>query len=179
MILQVGAGTGLLYLVRWFWWRVNAWCEVVAMVSSFAVSIGCSSCCGRRASAVSTHAALLITVAITTICWVATAYLGPQTDRDGADRLLSQGPSGRARLGARPRARGRPRGASAGPAGDNIPMALLGWVAGCTAIWSALFAEGNYLYGRMPQAIGLGVVFLVSSVVLAAVVRRGYADMEP
>src|SRR6478752_6940921 len=40
VILQVGAGTGLLYLVRWFWWRVNAWCEIVAMVSSFAVSIG-------------------------------------------------------------------------------------------------------------------------------------------
>ena len=39
IILQVGAGTGLLYLVRWFWWRVNAWCEVVAMISSFAISI--------------------------------------------------------------------------------------------------------------------------------------------
>src|SRR4030095_12390882 len=38
VILQVGAGTGLLYLVRWFWWRVNAWCEVVAMISSFLVS---------------------------------------------------------------------------------------------------------------------------------------------
>ena len=39
IILQVGAGTGLLYLARWFWWRVNAWCEVVAMVSSLAVSV--------------------------------------------------------------------------------------------------------------------------------------------
>ena len=39
VILQIGAGTGLLYLVRWFWWRVNAWCEVVAMVSSFAISL--------------------------------------------------------------------------------------------------------------------------------------------
>ena len=39
VILQIGAGTGLLYLVRWFWWRVNAWCEVVAMVSSFLVSL--------------------------------------------------------------------------------------------------------------------------------------------
>jgi len=38
--LQIGAGTGLLYLVRWFWWRVNAWCEVVAMVSSILVSVG-------------------------------------------------------------------------------------------------------------------------------------------
>ncbi len=43
IILQVGAGTGLLYLLRWFWWRVNAWCEVVAMVSSFGISIGCWS----------------------------------------------------------------------------------------------------------------------------------------
>ncbi len=39
IILQIGAGTGLLYLVRWFWWRVNAWCEIVAMISSFVTSI--------------------------------------------------------------------------------------------------------------------------------------------
>src|SRR5205814_9077864 len=39
IILQIGAGTGLLYLVRWFWWRVNAWCEIVAMISSFLTSI--------------------------------------------------------------------------------------------------------------------------------------------
>ncbi len=79
VILQVGAGTGLLYLVRWFWWRVNAWCEIVAMVSSFAVSV---LFLGLRAQGVtvSTHAALLITVAITTIGWVATAYFGPPTD---------------------------------------------------------------------------------------------------
>ncbi|MFN7928630.1 MAG: sodium:solute symporter family protein [Blastocatellia bacterium] len=47
IILQVGAGTGLLYLLRWFWWRLNAWCEVVAMVSSFAISD--SLCHSRRA----------------------------------------------------------------------------------------------------------------------------------
>ena len=39
LILQIGAGTGLLYLLRWFWWRVTAWCEIVAMVSSFLVSV--------------------------------------------------------------------------------------------------------------------------------------------
>ena len=39
IILQVGAGTGLLYLLRWFWWRINAWCEIVAMISSFAVAM--------------------------------------------------------------------------------------------------------------------------------------------
>jgi hypothetical protein len=58
---------------------------------------------------------------------------------------------------------------------DNIPLALLGWLAGCTAVWSALFAEGNYLYGRMPQAIFLTGVFIVSGVVLIIVVRRTWA----
>jgi hypothetical protein len=60
--------------------------------------------------------------------------------------------------------------------GDNIPLALLGWFAGSTAIWSALFAEGNYLYGRMPQAIFLTGVFIVSTAVLIAVIRRTWAS---
>jgi hypothetical protein len=58
---------------------------------------------------------------------------------------------------------------------DNIPLALLGWVAGCTAIWSALFAEGSYLYGRMPQALFLTVIFIASSLVLMFVVKRTWS----
>src|SRR4030095_10301688 len=67
VILQVGAGTGLLYLVRWFWWRVNAWCEVVAMISSFAVSV-VFLILAKRGTPVSTHVALLWTIAATTVC---------------------------------------------------------------------------------------------------------------
>ena len=177
VILQVGAGTGLLYLVRWFWWRVNAWCEIVAMVSSFAVSV---LFLGLRAQGVtvSTHAALLITVAITTIGWVATAYFGPPTDPEVLiDFWRKVRPAGPGWTKVREMAGAA--GGQAPPSGDNIPMALLGWAAGCTAIWAALFAEGNYLYGRMPQAILLFVVFLIAAVVLVAVLRRGYAEMEP
>ena len=68
VILQVGAGTGLLYLVRWFWWRVNAWCEVVAMVSSFLMSL--ALLLGRSAIHFSTHQALLVTIGVTTLCWL-------------------------------------------------------------------------------------------------------------
>ena len=39
LMLQIGAGTGLLYLVRWFWWRINAWCEIVAMIASFGIAV--------------------------------------------------------------------------------------------------------------------------------------------
>ena len=80
IILQVGAGTGLLYLVRWFWWRVNAWSEVAAMVSSFVVSI-VILILNKNGMHVSTHIALLITIAFTTVCWILTAFLGPETDR--------------------------------------------------------------------------------------------------
>src|SRR5512135_869602 len=81
IILQVGAGTGLLYLVRWFWWRVNAWSEIVAMLSSFAVSI-IILILNRNGAGISTHVALVMTVAVTTVCWVTTAIFGPATDRN-------------------------------------------------------------------------------------------------
>jgi solute:Na+ symporter, SSS family len=170
VILQVGAGTGLLYLVRWFWWRVNAWSEIVAMASSFAVSIGLLVL-KTQGVVFSTHAALIMTVAITTVCWVATAYLGPETDRavliEFYRKIRPAGPGWRPIREA--------AGVSANDAaveGDNMPLAMLGWLAGCTTIWSALFAEGNYLYGRMPQAILLTVVFLASSFTLVQVIRR-------
>ena len=167
VILQVGAGTGLLYLVRWFWWRVTAWCEIVAMASSFAVSVGLLVL-KTQGVVFSTHAALIATVAITTACWVLTAYLGPQTDREVLVAFYRK---------IRPAGPGwEPIRALAGTQiegeGENMPLALVGWVAGSTAIWSALFAEGNYLYGRMPQAFLLTGVFIISSLVLVQVMRR-------
>jgi solute:Na+ symporter, SSS family len=171
VILQVGAGTGLLYLVRWFWWRVTAWCEIVAMASSFAVSVGLLAL-KTQGIEFSTHSALLATVAITTACWVLTAYVGPQTDQavliEFYRKIRPAGP------GWKPiRALAGPRTADEG---ENMPLALVGWVAGCTAIWSALFAEGNFLYGRMPQALMLTAVFAVSTFVLVQVMRRVHAD---
>jgi Na+/proline symporter len=169
IILQIGAGTGLLYLVRWFWWRVNAWCEVVAMVSSLAVSIGLLIL-RKEGISFSTHAALMTTVAVTTACWLLAAFLAPPTD----DRVLAAfytkvrpfGP-GWARVR---RELGLPA-RDAAHAGQ-IPLALLGWVAGCTMIWSALFATGSVLYGRMSAAAVLAGVFAASALTLIWVVRR-------
>jgi solute:Na+ symporter, SSS family len=164
IILQVGAGTGLLYLVRWFWWRVNAWCEIVAMISSFAVSV-VLLLLARNGVGFSTHAALLLTVAITTACWMTAAFLGPQTDADVLIAFYRK---------VRPFGPGwekirRQAGFMEPDEGQNIPMALLGWVAGCTAIWSALFMVGSFLYGRLAQALLLTVVFAVSGFVLIRV----------
>jgi SSS family solute:Na+ symporter len=178
IILQIGAGTGLLYLVRWFWWRVNAWCEVVAMVVSFAVSIGLLIL-ARNGVHFSTHAALLVTIAVTSVCWIATAYIGPETDRRTLTEFYKKvrpfGPGWeRIRIEAGLGKRGR--GADA----DNIPLALVGWVSGCTVIWAALFTVGNFLYGRLGYACGLLGVFVVSGLVLLHVMRRLWSSQpEP
>ena len=168
LILQVGAGTGLLYLVRWFWWRVNAWCEVAAMISSFAISLALLVL-ARNGVAISTHVALLITIAVTTICWVTTAFLGPETDRGVLVEFYRKvRPSGRGWEPVR-KAAGLPP-ATAGA--DNIPLALLGWTAGCASIWSALFTVGNLLYMRPGPAAWLFAVFLVSTLTLVSVARK-------
>jgi SSS family solute:Na+ symporter len=173
IILQVGAGTGLLYLVRWFWWRVNAWCEVVAMVSSLAISV-LLLVLAKSGASISTHGALMLTVAVTTACWLLAAYLAPQTDREVLVAFYRKvrpfGPGWeriRREVGVAPNTE---------PSADNIPRALLGWLAGCTAIWSSLFAVGNFLYGRTTPAWLLTGVFFVSGLVLLTTVRTLWSD---
>ena len=169
IILQIGAGTGLLYLVRWFWWRVTAWCEVVAMASSFLVSVALLVL-AKNGYHFSTHIALIVTIVITTVLWVATAYLGPQTDHDTLVSFYRKvrpfGPGWEpVRIAAGLRADDA-RGSH-----ENIPLALLGWFAGCTVIWSALFTVGNFLYGRYGYTLALFSVFLVSGLALLHVIR--------
>lgn len=169
LILQIGAGTGLLYLVRWFWWRVTAWCEVVAMVSSFVVSVTLFVL-AKNGIHYSTHVALLVTIAITTVCWVATAFLGPQTDRETLINFYRKvRPFGPGWEAVRLEAGEQPGGAATG---QNIPLALLGWVTGCAVIWSSLFTVGNVLYGRWNYAAALFAVFVVTGLVLLSVIRR-------
>jgi Na+/proline symporter len=169
IILQVGAGTGLLYLVRWFWWRVTAWCEIVAMISSFAVSV-ILLVLGKNGVVIAAAPALVITVIATTICWVTTAYVGPQTDRATLiDFYRKVHPAGPGWNEIRAVA-GVPKDQDTDA--RNFPLALLGWFAGCTTIWAGLFTVGNFLYGRMGYAYGLAVVFAISSFLLIWVINR-------
>jgi Na+/proline symporter len=170
LILQVGAGTGLLYLLRWYWWRVTAWCEIVAMASSFGISI-LFLILVRAGVSLGTTRQLLITVAFTTVCWILTAYLGPRTDEATLiafyRKVHPPGPGWRTiRVLA---------GASADEAASDaahVPLALAGWFLGCTMIWSALFTVGNFLYGRTGYAVFLLVIFLASGSALIRVVQR-------
>jgi solute:Na+ symporter, SSS family len=174
MILQIGAGTGLLYLVRWFWWRVNAWCEVVAMVSSFVIS-AILLILRKNGLELSTHVALLITIAFTTVGWIATAFLGPKTDRNVLIAFYKKArPFGPGWTAIRKEAGFE--GVASTAAGDNIPLALIGWVTGCAVVWSALFSLGNFLYGRTTYAVILLGIFVVNGLALLYVVNRLWTD---
>jgi Na+/proline symporter len=169
VILQVGAGTGLLYLVRWFWWRVNAWAELTAMISSFAVSV-LLLILNKNGAGISTHAALVLTVASTTLAWLLAVFFGPETDRATLISFYKKvrpfGPGWK-----RVREEAGITAQEAKATRENIPLALLGWAAGCVAIWSSLFTVGNFLYGRTPTALALLAVFAVSSLVLIKVIN--------
>jgi len=170
IILQVGAGTGLLYLLRWFWWRVNAWSEVVAMISSFLISVAFLMLEKQGVYSATTSQRLLMTVGFTTVCWVLAAYLAPQTDRPTLVEFYRKvHPAGPGWEKVR-REAGVERAAV--ERADNIPMAMLGWAAGCMMIWSSLFTVGQFIYGRYVLAFALLAVFVVSGLVLLRVVNR-------
>jgi len=165
IIISIGAGTGLLYLLRWLWWRINAWCEIVAMASSFIVSVT-FFILAKNGHGLPFAKTILISVGLTTITWLVAAFLTPPTDQATLiafyKKVRPAGPGWSSIRGA---------AGMVGTPTDNIRMATLGWVSGCAVIWSSLFAIGNFLYGRTGLALFLTAIFVVSGLALIHVVR--------
>ena len=156
LLLSIGAGTGLLYLLRWFWWRVNAWSEVSAMAASFAVSLGLFIA-RKNGLEMASHVSLIWTVAVTTVVWISVTLATAPADRR---RLLEfyklVRPAGPGWESIRAES-GLP------PSPDSIANSVLGWVLGCLFVYSALFGAGSYIYGKTSQALVWTVVFVVSA----------------
>jgi Na+/proline symporter len=172
IILQIGAGTGLLYLLRWFWWRITAWCEIVAMSASFGVAIALLFV--RRAGIqLGTHQELLIGIGFTTLCWVVTAYFGPKTDEATLIAFYRRvHPIGPGWTRVRAAAGVDPKIAAEYARQDNVPLSMLGWVMGVSVIWSGLFMVGNFLYGRNDLGLALLGVLVVTGFLLIRVIQR-------
>jgi hypothetical protein len=165
LLMSIGAGTGLIYLLRWFWWRVNAWSEIAAMVSSFLIAVG-FTVANRNGAQVPAHIALIISVAATTVIWIGVAYLTPGTDRAtlvSFYRLVR--PAGPGWTSVR-----REAGVAASP--DSLPHALLGWVCGCAFIYAGLFGAGSFLYGYRAQGFLWLAVFVISGAGLMMLIPK-------
>jgi hypothetical protein len=170
ILISIGAGTGLLYMLRWFWWRINAWCEVVAMVSSFLISVT-FFIMKKQGVGLPFAQTVIISVVFTTICWALTAFFGPPTDKQtllGFFRKVQPAGPG---WDAIRREAGMPE-STVKESGDHMGLATLGWVSGCAMIWSSLFAIGKFLYGEMTMAWILTAIFVLSGLVLLGVIRK-------
>jgi len=165
LILSVGAGTGLIYLLRWFWWRINAWSEVAAMASSFLIALA-FFVARRTGHPAAPHVALLSTVAATTVVWLAVTFATRPTDRR---TLLSFYRLVRP-AGAGWRAIRAETGLTASP--DSLPQNLLGWALGCLFVYAALFGAGSVLYGRSEQAAAWIALFVGSGIGLLRLLPR-------
>lgn len=176
VLISIGAGTGLLYLLRWFWWRINAWCEVVAMVSSFVVTV-VFFCLKKSGHAQPFAHTVLYSVAFTTICWLVTAFVSSPTSQEcliAFYRKVHPAGPGWSKI----RKAASVTEAEAARHGDHMGKATLGWIAGCLTIWSALFAIGNLLYGRIPLALIQTGVFIGSGAGLLYICNTLWNDQR-
>jgi Na+/proline symporter len=165
LLLSIGAGTGLLYLLRWFWWRINAWSEIAAMASSFLLAVGLVAL-RRRGLSPSPHVSLVVTVSVTTLVWIATTFLTAPTDKATLEafyrRVRPAGPGWSA-----------VRAACGGisPA-DDMGTAFVGSLASCALVYSALFGTGHLLMGHAAAAAISAVIFLLSATVMIRAIVR-------
>jgi hypothetical protein len=165
LLLSIGAGTGLIYLLRWFWWRINAWSEIAAMAASFTIAF--SLFIARKSGLdMSPAAALVASVVATTLVWLLVTFLTQPTDTETLRAFYRT---------VRPAGRGWAAvvdpGEAAGPR-DSLSLALLGWVLGCSFVYSALFATGAFLYGNPIQGAVCLAVAVAAGAGLAWVVPK-------
>ena len=155
IILMFGAGTGLIFILRWFWWRINAWAELSAMLISGIVSIGFTFFDWYPENWAG-WAKFPIIVLITTIVWVLTMYLTPaeeeSTLRSFYKKIKPGGPGWKVVVD---RAKQAGEDLTTGSGAWSVPSGILAMVLGCVLVYSALFAMGNWLYGKYPLAAGL------------------------
>ena len=165
VLIGLGAGTGLVFILRWYWWRVNAWSEISAMTASLLTSITLGVFgydLGNPGSA--TYAqTMLVTVGITTVVWLAVTLLTPAETDATLDRFYRQ---------VRPGGPGWRRVAERlGFAGDRIPggaLSWVNWVAGLAAVYSAVFALGALLTGAPVR----GALYATLSVASFLLIQR-------
>ena len=173
IIIMFGAGTGAIFILRWFWWRINAWTEIVAMISSGIISIlfkltpvgiylfGNDENYGVFKS----WADKPISVLITTAIWVATMYLTkPEKNETLVNFYKKIRPGGR---GWKKITNNMENYSETQEEKNALPQGILAMLVGCCLIYSCLFATGYWIYGKTTSALIATTSALVSAFILS------------
>lgn len=155
-LLALGSGTGLVLILRWYWWRINAWSEISAMVASAVVSLsafwwfGRNPATGPGAEFVTQAKVMLVTVAVSTVVWLAVTFLTkPESDAtlEAFYRKVRPGGPGWASVSAR-----------LGFGREPIPggaLSFVNWILGVVLVYAALFGIGKLVLGDTGAGLGL------------------------
>ena len=170
LLLVFGAGTGLIFILRWFWWRINAWSEITAMVASGIISLllaipsfGIKAALFGAEGVFPAWAEFPFVVVVTTTLWLLTTYLTPpESDsvlRDFYRKIQPGGPGWKKVIAA---AQAEQIELEEGKQGWTVPSGILAMLLGCSLIYSIMFATGYYIYGNYQYALPISTLALVS-----------------
>jgi solute:Na+ symporter, SSS family len=173
LLIATGAGTGGVLLLRWYWWRINAWSEVSAMASAFAVSIGLQVIWGLDSGRPREEALiLLITVAITTVVWLVVTFATQPESMETLVKFYRRTAPSRAGWG--PVAALAPE---VKPRQDGLSN-LLDWICGCVMIYGVLFGVGKLILKETTTGlIMLAVGLIAGAVIYWDLNRRGWSSV--
>jgi len=160
-VLEVGAGTGGVYLLRWYWWRINAWSEISAMTTALLVSVALrwtQPFSGPEFLVFAKNA--LVTTGVTTLVWVAVTLVTPPEPAGVLVNFYRR---------VRPDVTGWGPVALAAP--DVAPTRdlaanLFSWLLGCIMVYSALFGIGNLCFGQYPTGATFLALFALTALLL-------------
>ena len=160
LLLMIGAGTGLIYILRWFWWRINAYTEIVAMISSIFIAgyfnFGDSSLDGWQK--------IVIGAILTTIVWIVATYLTPADDEQTLRNFVKKvNPGG-------PGWKKYSDGISTEP--WPVPNGILSMVLGCVAVYGFLLGVGQLIYGHTESGMMICAIGTFASIGLFKVWKK-------
>jgi len=177
IVLELGAGTGGVYLLRWYWWRVNAWSEISAMFAAMVTTLALHS--DALWNALIGHSqpftgsapvifakTTLCTTGVTTLVWIAVTLLTSAVPQDTLIRFYTK---------VRPQITGwRPVAKLAGdvPVTRDLGRNLLSWILGCVLIYSALFSIGKLCFGLYQEGLLLAILAVASALALSRLMPK-------
>lgn len=153
LLLQIGAGTGLLFILRWFWYKINPYSEIAAMLSSFIIAVIFFVGKTNNFWQIDSYVELIIGVVVTTCIWVTVTFLTKPSSEETIKTFENKVFDNNQKF-------------------EGFKYKIIGFIAGVAGVYSALFATGYLIYSDMLLFSISAVVCLVSISILIAYWKR-------
>ena len=174
ILLQIGAGTGLLFIMRWFWYRINAYSEITAMTVSFVLALYFKLIHTKLGfDPIADDIQLVLGVAITTLSWVVVTLVTSPSDKKTLNefyKITQPGGPGWNKVVAEAEADGVDLITE--KRAWNVPTGILCMVVGSVGIYGALFSTGYFIYGEYKEGSILLAVTLLSFIILRKLMKK-------